>query len=138
MRTLRPEAEVPARDLNEHIWQDALEQYAMETLPESEIEPLEMHLLVCEACQDRLKHLDEFIAALRAAARKIAQDVPEEQAELTFLPPVGVREPGDGVGGPSRVRLASQPRPLPPDQGFEAAAWPVWRARVVYVVREQQ
>ena len=50
----------------------------METLPESEIEPLEMHLLVCEACQDRLKHLDEFIAALRAAARKIAQDVPEE------------------------------------------------------------
>jgi len=28
----------------------------METLPESEIEPLEMHLLVCEACQDRLKH----------------------------------------------------------------------------------
>ena len=56
MRTLRPEAEVPARDLNEHIWQDALEQYAMETLPESEIEPLEMHLLVCEACQDRLKH----------------------------------------------------------------------------------
>ena len=65
-------------DLNEHIWQDALEQYAMETLPESEIEPLEMHLLVCEACQDRLKHLDEFIAALRAAARKTAQDVPEE------------------------------------------------------------
>ena len=44
-------------EFNEHIPQDALEQYAMETLPESEIEPLEMHLLVCEACQDRLRDL---------------------------------------------------------------------------------
>lgn len=62
----------------EHISQDALERYAMETSPDSEIEPLEMHLLVCEACQDRLKHLDEFLAALCAAARKIARDAQGE------------------------------------------------------------
>ncbi len=66
-------------DLSEHVSQDALEQYAMETLPESEIEPLEEHLLVCEPCQDRLTHIDQFIAALRAAARKIAQDAPGEK-----------------------------------------------------------
>ena len=74
-----PVAEVPAIDLGAHISQDAPERYAMETLPESEIAALEMHLLVCEACQDRLKHLDEFIAALCAAARKIAQELPPEE-----------------------------------------------------------
>ncbi len=40
-------------DHSENISQDALEQYAMETLPEPEIAPLETHLLVCEVCQDR-------------------------------------------------------------------------------------
>ena len=65
-------------EFTEHISQDALERYAMETSLDSEIEPVEMHLLVCEACQARLKHLDEFLAALRAAARKIAQDAPGE------------------------------------------------------------
>jgi anti-sigma factor RsiW len=66
-------------DPSDHISQDALEQYAMETLPESEIEPLEVHLRVCEACQDRLGHLDQFITAFCAAARKIAQDAPGEE-----------------------------------------------------------
>lgn len=65
-------------EFDEHISQDALEQYAMETSPESEIAPLEMHLLICPACQDRLGHLDQFITALCAAARKIAQEMPEE------------------------------------------------------------
>lgn len=51
----------------------------METLPESEIEPLEVHLRVCEACQDRLGHLDQFITAFCAAARKIAQEAPGEE-----------------------------------------------------------
>lgn len=66
-------------DLGQQISKEELEQYAMEKLPESEIEPLEMHLLVCEACQDRLKHLDEFIAAVCAAARKITREAPPEE-----------------------------------------------------------
>ena len=52
-------------DLSEHILHDALERYAMETLPESEIAPLEVHLLVCPACQGRSRDLDDFLAALR-------------------------------------------------------------------------
>ena len=40
-------------EFNEHVSQDALEWYATGTLPESEIEPTEMHLLVCPGCQDR-------------------------------------------------------------------------------------
>jgi len=66
-------------DFSEHISEDAIERCAMKTLPELEIEPLEVHLLVCPGCQDRLKHLDEFLAALRAAARKIAQETPGEE-----------------------------------------------------------
>ncbi len=65
-------------NFDEHIPQDALEQYAMETLPESEIAPLEMHLVGCEACQDRLGHLNQFMADLLKVAREITQGVPPE------------------------------------------------------------
>jgi anti-sigma factor RsiW len=84
-------------DLSEHVSQDASERYAVENLPESEIEPLEMHLLVCETCQDRLKHFDQFIAALRAAARKIAREGSPQTGFLTAI----ARQPGSestGVG----------------------------------------
>lgn len=74
-----PPAEVLAMNFDEHIWQEALEQYSMETLPGSEIAPLETHLLVCPVCPDRLTHIDQFRAALRAAARKIAEEAPGEE-----------------------------------------------------------
>lgn len=57
-----------------HVSDDWLEQYAMRTLPESEATTLEEHLLVCPACQDRLKATDEYIAAMRAAAKKLEQE----------------------------------------------------------------
>jgi hypothetical protein len=37
-----------------HIPEDALEQYATRTLPDMEIEPLELHLFNCSECRDRL------------------------------------------------------------------------------------
>ena len=37
-----------------HIQEDGLEQYVMRTLPDLEIEPLEVHLFVCRECRDRL------------------------------------------------------------------------------------
>jgi hypothetical protein len=45
-----------------HIADDALEQYVMRTLPDLEIEPLEVHLFQCSECRDR------FVTALNAAA----------------------------------------------------------------------
>ncbi len=60
-------------DLGEHISEETLEQYALEKLAEADTRALEMHLLVYETCRDRLKDLDEFIAALRTAVRKMAQ-----------------------------------------------------------------
>jgi hypothetical protein len=62
-----------------HVSDDVIEQYSMGTLPVFEVEPFEKHLLVCEACQDRLRDMDDFLAALRAAARKIARHVPGEE-----------------------------------------------------------
>jgi hypothetical protein len=37
-----------------HISQEALESYVMRTLPDLEIEPLEVHLFICQECRDRL------------------------------------------------------------------------------------
>ena len=37
-----------------HISQEALVSYVMRTLPDSEIEPLEVHLFMCQECRDHL------------------------------------------------------------------------------------
>ena len=58
----------------QHQSEDALELYAMGTLPDSETGPLEEHLLVCHECQDRLREMDEFLAAIRAAAGKLERE----------------------------------------------------------------
>lgn len=57
----------------EHISEDGLERYAMQTLPESEAGPLEGHLLVCGDCRERLQTMDEYLAAMRSAAAKIRE-----------------------------------------------------------------
>jgi hypothetical protein len=49
-----------------HISQEALESYVMRTLRDLEIEPLEVHLFICQECRDRL------MTVLRAA-EKLAQ-----------------------------------------------------------------
>jgi anti-sigma factor RsiW len=53
----------------QHISEDSLEQYAMGAFPEPEAGPLEEHLLICTACQDRLQATDDYVAAMRAAAK---------------------------------------------------------------------
>jgi hypothetical protein len=55
----------------EHVTDDTLERYAMESLRGSESEPLEEHLLVCSECQERLDAELEFVAAMTSAAAKI-------------------------------------------------------------------
>ena len=55
----------------QHISEDALELFAMKTLPEPEARPLKHHLLECKTCKDRLQAIVEYVAAMRTA---IAQD----------------------------------------------------------------
>lgn|GEM_PF-2059286 len=52
----------------QHIPEDSLEQYAMGAFPEPEAGPLEEHLLICTACQERLQQTDDYVAAMCAAA----------------------------------------------------------------------
>ena len=44
-----------------HVPQNAMESYVLRTLPDLEIEPLEVHLFVCQECRDR------FVTVLIAA-----------------------------------------------------------------------
>ena len=57
-----------------HISEEALERYAMLTLPRRRIEPLEYHLLTCGACQDRVRAEIDFVTAMRGAAKQIMRD----------------------------------------------------------------
>lgn len=51
----------------DHVSDDVLEQYALGNLVPAEVEK---HLLICSTCLDRLGEVDEFIAAMRAAAAR--------------------------------------------------------------------
>lgn len=46
---------------------DTLERYAMQSLPGSESEQLEDHLLICPECQEHLRATDAYLAAMRGA-----------------------------------------------------------------------
>jgi hypothetical protein len=54
-----------------HISEDDLEQYAMRTMPEAELDHLEGHLLVCSECRDRLVETEQYVTAIRAAAARL-------------------------------------------------------------------
>lgn len=56
--------------IGRHWAENELEQYAMGTLPETRLEQLEEHLLVCGECQDRLVEMDGFIASIRSVAAR--------------------------------------------------------------------
>lgn len=45
-------------------------RYAMRSLPATELDRLEEHLLICLACQDRLESTDEYVMAMHLAAGK--------------------------------------------------------------------
>jgi anti-sigma factor RsiW len=54
-----------------HIPEETLEQYCMGRLSESESEPVEEHLLLCNQCQDALTETEQFISAVRAATEQL-------------------------------------------------------------------
>ena len=50
-----------------HLREEELEQYAMDRMPESALRELELHLLVCPRCQDRMAEMDAFVQGIREA-----------------------------------------------------------------------
>lgn len=55
------------RPISRHPSEDQLELYALGRLAEPEIEEIEIHLLICETCQDALTGTDHYVAAMRGA-----------------------------------------------------------------------
>jgi len=48
-----------------------VEAYAMNRLTEPLLAAFEEHLLICEECQRRLQRMDDYLDAVRRAARKL-------------------------------------------------------------------
>jgi len=56
----------------DRIPDETLERHAArDKLPEAKLTALEEHLLACPACQYRLRHWDEYVAAIRQALKKL-------------------------------------------------------------------
>jgi len=62
-----------------HVADDLLELYSLDRLSADELVAVEEHLLVCRACQDRLKETDDFVRVMRAAL--VSVNVPWEELE---------------------------------------------------------
>jgi anti-sigma factor RsiW len=51
--------------------EEDLERYAMGRLPASALLDFELHLLVCERCQDAMAEMNAFVVAMRAACQEV-------------------------------------------------------------------
>jgi anti-sigma factor RsiW len=58
-------------DLNQHVPEEILDELALDMLHEQDCAVWEEHLLICEACQDRLAETDEYIQTMKEAAAAI-------------------------------------------------------------------
>lgn len=57
-----------------HASEDALEQYCLGSVPAAELEGLESHLLVCTACQERLRETEAYVRIMQQATAQAAAD----------------------------------------------------------------
>jgi hypothetical protein len=57
-----------------HASEDVLEQYCLGLVPAAELEALEGHLLVCTACQDRLRETEAYVRIMQQATAQAAAD----------------------------------------------------------------
>ena len=59
--------------LMQHIEDEVLDCYVMQTLSPPEVEEIEGHLLICEECQERLDGTSDFVQSISAAALELRQ-----------------------------------------------------------------
>ncbi len=76
-----------------HLEDDVLEQYALNRLVGANLDTVDDHLLVCQACQIRVAEFDEYVAATRPALRSL-------RVKKAGLPPF-LRNVFISHGGPS-------------------------------------
>lgn len=62
---------------NQHLDEEQAEEYSMGVLSEAEQALCEEHLLVCETCRETVHETDQFLRAMKSAAREEAGTVRE-------------------------------------------------------------
>lgn len=70
------------REGPEHLPEERLEAYALDSLSPDDAARIEEHLLFCVTCQNRLEGVERYARAMQAAAKRIR----EEHAGAQFLP----------------------------------------------------
>ena len=66
-------------NLGRHYAEDTLERYALGSLSEELIAPLEDHMLICEPCQIQLQEVETFLHYAATAAKEIRTNTREAQ-----------------------------------------------------------
>ncbi len=77
--------------IDRHPGDEEIEQYCLGgTLAEDELAAIEEHVLVCTACQDRIRQNDDYIKAMRSAAAALEREKskPKSRERLWILRPV--------------------------------------------------
>ena len=73
-----------------HLSEEKIEYYSMGKLAESELASVEEHLLLCDSCQENVQKMDNFVRAVREAAKLAKDDQPTAwdrfRGYLTFHP----------------------------------------------------
>jgi hypothetical protein len=62
-----------------HLDAETTEKYSLETLSARKTAEIEMHLLICESCQEAVAASDTWVAAMQAAAAKVREAEQIEQ-----------------------------------------------------------
>jgi len=55
--------------IEQHPTEDVLEQYLIHGLPDSELEVLEEHLLICHQCVETAEKFDAFLLSVRSTLK---------------------------------------------------------------------
>ena len=72
------------RDIHRHMDGEELEQYSVGAGSPEDTAALEEHLLTCEQCRDQLQSTDEYVLAIRSAARHERQTERAKVREWRF------------------------------------------------------
>jgi hypothetical protein len=116
----------PSLNLNCHPSEETLELYALGRLQESELEQVDIHLLMCETCQDTVAEADQYVAALTSALAEAesARALPSPAAavpkspwwrNLQWMPPAPLLASGLAALLLAGVLLQSPPNLHPSD-----------------------
>ncbi len=66
-----------------HMSPAEVERYSLGTVPETDLAPLEEHLLICEQCRSLVEQSDAYIAAIRGAAEAMQTEESDRKPAQT-------------------------------------------------------